>query len=206
MSIKTLFGKAKNTDIASVIQKLQNIDIQDLKNINISQVKAFFQSRLDVVIHLIFIVITLMVVITVGGGHKKKITLVKENTIEARETLEVLTVFQGVQKQYKDFIKDFPEALLSDKLIDKIFALAVDHNIQIVSFSPVQENSDDYAKFIRVNISISSDSYADIVRFVYDMERPSSGMQIEKWESEKIDDQNKAIKVNLAIGSVKLEK
>ncbi len=206
MDIKALINKIKDIDTKALIETLKSVDVKDLKNINGEQIKRFVQSRLDIVINGTLILITFLAIMNISGGHKKKATKLKKEVGEMQENFKAFKAFKDVQKKQKNFIKIFPQALSSNQLIDEVFALASKHNIQILSFSPLQEKSDDFAKFTRVNISLSLDNYADVVRFIHDIENTNYSIQVEKWEFVQDSRQDKEIKVNLVIGSVKLKK
>ena len=207
MSKQTIITKIKQIDVKAVIETLKNIDVEDLKNIDSAEIKDFLQSHLEAVINITLIIATFLFVLNIAGGHKKKLIQLRKDMKEVQENVEAVTVLKEVQKKKKVFVNNFPKVLSREKLIDSVSNFAAHNSVQILAFSPMSDKSDKFAKITRVKINVSSSSYANIVRFIYEIENTSDSIQIKEveWKPNK-DEKDQSMNVNLIISSVKLEK
>ena len=103
-----------------------------------------------------------------------------------------------------------------DQLIDKISALATNHNIQIQSFSPAEETNGDFWQLSNLSINISCRKYKEVILFIQEIENLPYAIQIQKWSGKgkegssrnlnREDQVDNVIEANIKIGSITLKK
>jgi len=171
----------KFMNIKELIDTLNTIDVKDLKNIDLQEVKYFMRTRLDGIGLIFLILLSLILILNGYSGHQKKSKKIKQETVELQEKIEEYKKYQKIVQERKQFIKNFPVALSRDHLTEKVYEIAKKHNIQIVSFSPSQEEADDLVQLTAINMGVISDAYASLVKFIYEIESSSYGIYIKKF-------------------------
>lgn len=217
MDIQEIVERIKRIDIQQISEKLRNIDLKSLREMDADEIKGLILARLDLVINTLLILITLIVVLNAHGGYSKKAEALKWEISQAKGRLEAIEESDRVRKEYAELRSNFPEAILTDQIISKLSEFAASRNVQILSFSPAQEKSDEYIIVAAVRINISSDRYENIVFFVKDIEDAPYTMRVERFsalmrETSSGDDKEykeaavkRSIEAEVEIGSVKIK-
>ena len=71
-----------------------------------------------------------------------------------------------MENQKEAFLKDFPKFVSNDELITTISDFALDHGVQILSFSPAQIQGNDFVELASITINISIDDYDKLIQFI----------------------------------------
>jgi len=168
------------------LKDLNNININDLKNIDWRQVKSRLQSRPDLIINILLIVATLTIVFS---AYRKYTTVIKSLAKEKKELSaksEMLEKLELTRKLYNDFIQDIPEIISGDQMIEALSDFAIERNVQILSFSPAKEESNKFVHLTRVEVHVSSESYANIILFMHDIESSPFSIRTEMWSGSSV--------------------
>lgn len=200
----------------NIIKTLNSIDVQSLKKIDFAQIKDILQGKPNIFINIGLITLTLFSAYYLFTSKKNESKKLNQEISLMKDKLAIVEQYNQLKKQYDDFMKNFPESVSSDELINKLSNMAVDHNIQILSISPAQKKTDDWGELTLVNLNISSDSYDDLVRFIEVIENAPFMIRIEKWSGEMKEDyssrqstdtdtQETPILADIEIGSYKLK-
>ena len=163
------------------LKNLNKITLDDLKNIDWARVKGYLQSRPDLAINILLVVITFVVMVT---SFQKYINARKSSESEIallKKKQTVLDKLTHTQKQYDRFIKDVQTVITGDQLIEILSKLALQRDIQILSFSPAKTKSNKFVNLTSVEVNIASENYTNIVLFVNDIESALYSIRIEKW-------------------------
>jgi len=167
-----------------IIEKLKNIDVDDIKNIDVQKIKEYFLSRPDIYINILMICLTIFIMVKVHTKSYADSKILKTELSEKKEKLNVLRQTEAIQNEYNEFFANFPAAVSSNQLIDNISILALKRDIQIKSFSPAQEIADQYLMLTSMKFNISSSSYANIILFLRDLENSQKGIRLEKFNAQ----------------------
>jgi len=167
------------TDIKSYFQNLDWESVKDL--LNWESVK---ERALDNPTPIICVVAILISIISVSSAYD-----VHKNTTETRETevselqkqVEEVSVFENTEKQYHDFLANIPKAISGSKMIEMLSEIAIERNVQILSFSPVSKKGNSYINLKNLAFTIVSENYADTIRFIHDIEKSPHSIRIGKW-------------------------
>lgn len=210
------------------IKTLRNIDIkqilQYLKTINVDQIREVIQTRPDIIIKVVLIGLTLFFSARIIGGYSGTARQLKNEITQMQDKLNAIEESKKIQKQYDDFIRNFPESILPDQLISKLSEFAAQRNVQILSFNPAKEpreQSDEFMELAGVEIHVASERYEDLVLFVKDIEDAPYTMRVDNWSGRlleqrgpqgrgrqpavEIPEGQNLIEATMEIGSVKLK-
>lgn len=163
------------------LKDLNKIDIHDLKNIDWRQAKAQLQSRPGLIINILLIGVTLFVVSSAYQKYARLTKSLGREAAELREKADALEKSRLTQKQYDDFLKSVPEVIPGDRMVETLAGFAVNRGVQILSFSPAKERSDNFIHLTNVEIHIASKDYANIILFMRDIETSPYSIRIGKW-------------------------
>jgi len=163
------------------LKALSQIDLKDIKNIDLSQIKDNIQSRPDIAAIVILIILTLGSLVFTYSKYTHQTKEIKKNILTLNKKLSVVNTQKEIQKEYNNFLESFPKSIPIDLLINKISENAIEHNVQIVSFSPVQEKAFKYSNLETITINISADNYLNMIFFIKSIEDSPYAVRIAKW-------------------------
>lgn len=164
------------------IDKLQSVDVKDLKSIDLAQIQENIKSKPDILIIIALIVISLSATMYFYMNFTKKTKEIGEKSVKYKEQLESAEQNKTLKERYDKFMAEFPKKIVVDELIDQISVFAINHNIKIISFSPSQESADEYTKIDRININISAENYSDLINFMKNIEQTPYAIRVETWQ------------------------
>ena len=164
-----------------MIDQLRNITIEDLKKINVDQIKAYAKAKPDILIKIVLIVIALFATIYIYKSYREKLTAITEETERLNNKLKIADTQKIVQKNYDEFMGQFPKVIEKEKLIDKLSEYARENNIQVSSFSPIKETEAEHTKTQALKINITSDNYKDLILFIKSIETAPFSIRVDRW-------------------------
>jgi Tfp pilus assembly protein PilO len=197
----------------NILEKLNAVDIKELKNIDIIKVKDSLRTNPIVFINTIIVIVTVVSAIALISKGQVELQSYKNNTVVYDEKLTAVKAQEEAKKTFDSFKNAFPQALGSNQLIDKFSELAVHRNVRILSLSPAKERSNDYLYQTTVNLSVESSDYKNIILFVKDIEDSALAIRLERFSAELTnerineDESRKQvpIKAELEVSSVRLK-
>jgi Tfp pilus assembly protein PilO len=207
-------------DVKEIIEKLKTIDLKELQNIDADQVQEALRRRPDVIVNALLIIVTLAVTFNAVNGYGRRSKTLDWEIKKMQERADALVESKRLEEEHETFMKSFPEAILVDQIGSKLSEFAADRHVQIVSFSPEKEKSDEYVKVTRVRLEVATADYRNLVLFIRDIEDAPRMMRVEKWtgrikegaalpprgqESQEGVEVKEIIVASMEIGSVALE-
>jgi len=197
------------------LKDLSQIDINDLKNIDVKKIVDVVKSRPDILIIAALIILTLILVIHNFSSNKIKSKKLKKSIKQAEEKLKVTDLNRSLHSQYNDFVDQFPDTLTDDQMINKLADFALAHDVRIQTFSPANERNYNNWVLTSIKLKISSQNYQNTVAFIKSIETAPYAIRIEKWSgglgAGKRDRRNAAALskdstyANIEIGSLRLK-
>ena len=163
------------------IQRLQSVDVKDLKTIDIQQVQDNLRGRPEMIVTI------LLLLAAVGGGaylytaFQKTSGELDGEVTKFTEQLEAAEQNKVLSGKFDKFMAAFPEKIVIDDLTDKISGFAIDRNVNIVSFSPAKQQETDYTRVETVNINVVAKEYHQLIAFIKDIEEAPFAIRIEAW-------------------------
>ena len=163
------------------LKDLNNIDVKDLQNIDWNQIMGRIKSQPDLLINVLLIVVALVVSFSSFTKHAVTKKFSKTKMVELQKKLVALEKFEALKKEHSVFLKEIPKAIASDQLIQTLSELAIQRDIQILSFSPAKKKSNRLINITSVVVNIASKDYDSIILFLHDIEESSYPIRIENW-------------------------
>lgn len=200
-----------------IIKKLSQIDINDLRNIDIHQIKDAILKRPDVLVNILLIVLSLSGIIFLYTSKTQALKTMKSQINEKRSKIDIVKTQKVLEKEFKEFTEQYPKPLSSDKMIDRISELALSNNLQITSISPAVGKSNAFLEHTTVRFEITASDFNNMMLFMKDIEQSAYLLRVEDWrgnmeerisqpktaeETAKIE---KSIVAQIEIGTIKLK-
>ena len=169
------------------LKDLSKLEPKDLKNlINKEQIKAQLLSQPAAIINVILVIVTIVVSISSFRSYTSTTKNLEAQVVELEEKSKALDKFELAKKEFKDFQVEIPNYVSENKLIEMLSEIAIRSGVQIVSFSPPDKKKNVYVSLTKVEITITSVNYADIVRFMHDIENSTYSIRIARWSGESM--------------------
>lgn len=163
------------------LNDLSKIDIQTLQNITEEDIKLFGKQHATILINILLIAVTLFVIIFLFAGQSNIAAGLDKKLKELQEQKHEVEKGELVKKQYADKISFLPAAITNDELRNKISGIALESDVQIVSFEPKDEKQDDVVKISFFEMNILSKNYRNIMRFTANIEKIPNAVRVDKW-------------------------
>lgn len=200
--------------IKNWVASLRNININDLQNIDARQLSDMLRQRIDIVLNITLVLVTMVATVLIVKGSGKRSEMLTWEIKQLEERGEAVKESERLKGEYAAFLKSFPEPILTDQLVNKLSEFAADRQVQILSLSPVKEKSDSYIKVAGVQINVSSDNYKNIVLFMKDVEEAPYALQVARWSAEMKEQRiregaeesrKQTVEANIQIGAIQFK-
>ena len=191
------------------LKDLNKLNIKDLQNIDVGEVKKFLFSRLDVSICILIGVLSAAISIFIMVKKINDISSVRAEIQLKHQILAASKEQMQIKEELTKFKTGFPEKLDEESMIQAILKAASQHLAKISSFSPAQEESDQYKKTTRINLTVNTDNFDDMILFIKSIESLPYSIKIDFWsgsQPSQIDSTIKFITSNMKISSIELLK
>lgn len=197
-----------------LIDSLRNFNVMDLQNIDARQVAEMLRQRLDIVLNVFLILVTVLATSGIVAGCHKRSQAMTWEIKQMQERLDTVKESQGIKGEYAKFLEHFPKSILTDQLINKLSEFATYRQVQIVSFSPLKEKGDEYIAVAGVQLNIVSANYKNIILFMRDIEDAPYPLRVDRWsakmkdqkDNEKMSEIKKqTVEANMEISSIRLK-
>lgn len=165
----------------SLIKKLSSITADDLKNIDWASMKNYLLSQPGLLINILIISMTVSIIVATFRSHVKLTKTLKTKVTELKEKAEALDKFELAQVEYKKFLKNIPQTISENRLIEMLSGIAFNRDVRIVSFSPANRSSNRFVNLTNVEITVTSKNYTDIIRFINDIENSTYAIRLGGW-------------------------
>ena len=195
------------------VASLRNLNIKDLQNIDARQLGDMLRQRIDIVLNITLVLVTMAATVIIVKGSDKRSEMLTWEIKQLEERGEAVKESERLKGEYSAFLESFPGSIVTDQLINKLSEFAAARQVQILSFSPVKEKSDNYIKVAGVQINIASSDYKNIVLFMKDVEDAPYALQVGQW-SAKMKEQRvtegaekfrkQTVEVNMQISAIQL--
>lgn len=174
------------------LRDLNKITLEDLKAIDWDIAKSNLVRRPDLLFNSAMILVTLIYGIFTYQSSAQKLSSLKGDLSNLEERYSTLQGLETVKEKHAAFIKGVPETISDNQLIEILSEIALKRNVQITSFSPSQEQANDYVRLTKVRVNIKSQNYADIIWFMHDIENLPYTVRIGEWSGAQSDSQKQS--------------
>ena len=200
--------------IKNMIAALRGFNIRDLQNIDAQQLGDMLRQRMDIVLHVALVLVTIVATIGMFKGYGKRSEMLTWEIKQFEEKIAAVKESDRLKGEHSKFMENFPGPIVTDQLVNKLSEFAAHRQVQILSFSPIKEKSDDYIKVAGVHINVASESYKNIVLFMKDVEDAPYALQVGQWSAKMKEQKVKEgaeefvkqiVEANMQIGAIQLK-
>jgi len=192
---------------SNFLKKLQNINIEDFKNIDFSGIKEKLLRRPDLLIIMGVILVTFIGTFQLYTNQKKRTASLQEEILVMQEKLEAVETLKEISKDHNKLLKDFPESVSEQKFTNLLSKFTFDNDVEIISFSPAKKKTYDLANLTKIDLNITSRNYKDTIRFINDIENSPYSIRIEHWSGKMPGGaESETIVSKISISSIEIKK
>ncbi len=195
----------------NIIEKLNSIDVKDLQNIDLTEVKEHVLKKPIILMNISLIILTLFGIISIRTSVKQKLEKIEAQITSLEKKIVTIKETEVVNQEYQKYVLNFPKAIDRVQFIDKITEIARTNDIKIKSFSPGKNELKGIQNIDKLKLEIISENYQNLLGFVYDIENSPYALLIREFSANpqtlrrKVQNQNSALRAQLTIESVRLE-
>src|SRR3990167_4782658 len=120
------------------VASLRNLNIKDLQNIDARQLGDMLRQRIDIVLNITLVLVTMAATVIIVKGSDKRSEMLTWEIKQLEERGEAVKESERLKGEYSAFLESFPGPILTDQLINKLSEFAADRQGQIRSFSPLK--------------------------------------------------------------------
>ena len=153
----------------------------DLKNLDLDQIKENLLQRKDLLINIGLVVVTVILCLFIFNKNRSAAATVHAKFVNMQGKTDVIAKHQQSLDKVKAFKEQFPAALNENDIVDLVTNSAVKNKVQILSYSPAQEASAGLYDRLTMQFIFTVTEYADMIRFIYDIERTPGALRVESW-------------------------
>lgn len=204
-----------NTDkMKKLIDSLRDFNVKDLQNIDARQIAGMLRQRLDIVLNIFLILVTVLATSGIVASCRRRSQTMTWEIKQMQERLEAVKESQSIKGEYAEFLEHFPKSILTGQLINKLSEFAAHRQVQILSFSPLKEKGDDYITVTGAQLNIVSANYKNIILFMKDIEDAPYPLRVDRWSAKMKDQKDnermpeikkQTVEANMEISSIRLK-
>ena len=160
--------------------ELNKLDLNDLKKIDYKQFLQDTLKRPDLIVDILVILISLVACMHFYSKNQNEIKTLRNDVANLESKTEAIDEYNTTNTELESFIDNIPEKITEEDLIDLVTNFAVSRNIQIKSFSPTKNYTDDVHEVTSILLRIVSENYKDIWFFIHDIENAPFPLRIDR--------------------------
>ena len=104
--------------IKNWVVSLRNININDLQNIDAQQLGDMLRQRIDIVLNIALVLVTMVATVLIVNGSGKRSEMLTWEIKQLEERGEAVKESERLKGVYSAFLESFPEPILTDQLIN----------------------------------------------------------------------------------------
>jgi len=159
---------------------LKEITQIDIQSINISHIILTLLKRKDLLGNVIIVIIALFVTSQIVVGRNKKLAEVKSEIFSLEGKMTAVSSLEQADKDFKDFVATLPQGPKDiNSIVSKLNEFATKNEIQISTFSPSGQTTNEFYDLVKIRISIVAKSFENIGYFIYDIENSNNNLRVE---------------------------
>ncbi len=167
-----------------IIKKLQNLDLNDLKNIdlktiNYEKILNFFKAHLDKTIVAASVLATLFFSFQYFIKKHAEITTVSNQITQLEKKIAAIKEYDAVDKKTNDFLNLIPPPVSDEDFMNKLTDFADKRNIQIKSFAPTKRQAMKLYDASSLNLNVTTHDYKNLWLFIHDIETSPLNIRID---------------------------
>jgi len=168
------------------LKKLNEIKIEDLKDVDWAALWENLKKQPDRIIVTVIVTITVVFLLFYFSKRPQKIQALSAEIQTLEEQIKAIEDYEARKEELDTFLNDIPETITADDLRKLLNDFAVKNEVYIDSFSPARRTEEDLYETISFEINVSADEYRNAVLFIRDLENAPFGIRIDSWDGTMI--------------------
>ena len=162
--------------------KLLKYDIKNLKqDVDLEKLRQQVLQHQTLFLNAVLIFLTIIIAFNIFANRRNTARNLKGQVAALKEKNEAIAALTETQSELNKLLKDIPEELSANEIIDVLTDLAVLHNLKIVSFSPAKREEKKLYLKTTVKANVIANSYKDLWFFINAIEGADQMLRIESW-------------------------
>ncbi|MBF0384665.1 MAG: hypothetical protein HQL27_02220 [Candidatus Omnitrophica bacterium] len=160
------------------IRRLNQIKIEDFKNIDFLELKDQILSRPHILINIALAAVTIFLSFGALKSYRVKLSNLKTQVNEANEKLESIKEQEKLNKEHKEFLRNAPYPISIESLGDKITRLTKSNFIIISNFDPGKNKELKYIYSADLKVKLLANTYEEMVVLLKEVEDSADTFRI----------------------------
>lgn len=161
---------------------LKDLSEYDVKNLDIRKIVQNIRQSRELMINIVIVFTVFFLAIHTIDRNSKAINSLKTKAADLEKKSKAIAEYKNAEEALTLFLDASPKGLTeTEDIINKINNFAINHDIQILSFTPSQQDNRENFKKTGVTLDFRAKRYEDIGRFIYDIENADYNFRIEQW-------------------------
>lgn len=166
----------------NLIQKLNSLDIKDLKQLDYDKLLQEVKKKPDIIIIAGLILLTFFFSISYFSKHQRQLKNIRNEISLLKDKNETIEKYNQMKTKLDKFEARILPPVSETEFINKITDYAVNQKMQIESLSPSFKEERELVQLTRIKMRLAAKSYEDIWLFVYDIEESPQNFRIDSWK------------------------
>lgn len=165
-------------NIQALIEKLNNIKLDDLKALDYKSILKQYTKRIDILIDFVLIIATLIFCVKYFQARENEIKSATNEIPMLKEKIAMIEAYNKADLELQEFIRGIPPPISENDLTNFITDLATKYNVQISNFTPATIFSQELFDEMNISLSFSIDKYRDLWLFIHALENSQYPIRI----------------------------
>lgn len=158
--------------------KIPDISKIDIKDIDVVKIQNELMQRKELVVQVLLALASIVVGVSAFNGSQAEIAKYKSQIASLQAKTGAIDEYNKTQGEVKDFINKVPAPVSQDKMITLVTDLAGKNDVKILTFNQAEAEKKGTLVTTAVNFSLETNSFANMIRFMAEIERDKDFMQI----------------------------
>lgn len=165
----------------NIINKLNNIKVEDIKNIDTLSIKSYLIKNADVSICIILVILTIFINLKIIESHKENLNTLNTKIEEMQNTLKAVEIDQKSDQKFTEILAEFPEPISINELSQILTGYASKYELQINNYSPGRAETTEGVKINSMSISTESPDFESMINFLKEIENSPYPIRLQSW-------------------------
>ena len=167
-----------------LIEKLNSIDVKDLKQLDYGKLLKEAQRSPDILIGAALIALTFFFSVSYFAKHKTQLKNIRVEILQLEDKIQMIERYNQTKADLDEFLSYIHPFVNETDFINQITDYAAKRKIQIGSLSPSRKEDQALAQLTKVQMHLVAKTYDALWLFIYDIEKSPQYFRIDSWRGE----------------------
>jgi hypothetical protein len=161
---------------------IQELSQYDIKNIDVTKTFKTLLRRKDILANIAIVFLAIFLANQILGARKAKVQILKNEAQTLQSKVTTVSEYESESKRFSNYVSALPQGPRDiNGIVNKLNEFATKNDVQIATFSPSGQTSNDLFDVVKVRINISAKNFKNIGFFIYDIENSNNNLRVESW-------------------------